>query len=396
MSGGIDISSDGSKIIAGIGNKILFFDRSSNKPLWQYQAIPLAVAISKDGKYLAAGAASSEGKKQTNVLLFWNDKNKTPLWQYETDSNFHDVSLSADGSFLAASTGCPDRKAYIFSKDSNSPLVKSDRLTYDSPVSRSKISSDGKITAFSTEGGPNSSVVVLFSKDSPSPLWKFDNQKRNSSRALAITSDGKYLAVATMAGDIYFLETKNNLALKSWQINSSIGALDISDDGKTIIVGGTDNQVYLLNTKTGEKQTIKFNEFIETIDISGNGQYASAGTGGAVYFFESVITSSRGKTFPCTTIVEPPPREQMMKDFGIKVDDRLPEKDFFGKIKRFFNQVYYFIVSRFSKNQNYQPGINSPPEKNQESTSAVCGNNLCEPDFGERKDNCPKDCSAGD
>ncbi len=396
MSGDIDISSDGSKIIAGIGNKILFFDKSSNKPLWQYQAIPLAVAISKDGKYLAAGAASSEGKKQTNTLLFWSDKDKTPLWQYETDSNFHDVSLSTDGGFIAASTGCPDRRGYIFSKDSNRPLVKSERLTYDSPVSRSKISSDGKITAFSTEGGPDSSVALLFSKDSPFPLWKFDNQKRNSSRALGITPDGKYISVATMAGDVYFLETKNNLPLKSWAVNSSIGALDISDDGVMIAVGGTDNQAYLLNTKTGAKQAVKFNEFIETVDVSGNGQYAAVGTGGAVYFFESVITRSRGKVFSCATVIEPPLRDQVMKNFGIKDDTRLPEKDVLGKTRRFFSQIYYFIVSRFSKNQNYQPGINAPPSNNKESTSAVCGNNMCEPDFGETRENCPKDCSGGD
>ncbi len=396
MSGGIDISADGSKIIAGIGNKILFFGKSSSKPLWQYQAMPLAVAISEDGKYLAAGAAGSEGKQQTNVLLFWNENSAKPLWQYETDSNFHDVTLSADGTFAAASTGCPDRRGYIFSKDSNRPLVKSERLTYDSPVSRSKISSDGRITAFSTEGGPDSSVALLFSKDSPAPLWKFDNQKRNSSRALGITPDGKYLAVATMAGDVYFLEAKNNLPLKSWAVNSSIGALDISDDGKIIIVGGTDNQAYLLNTKTGEKQAVKFNEFIETVDISGNGQYAAAGTGGAVYFFESYITGSRGKIFPCATVIEPPPRDQIMQNFGVKDDGRLPEKDLLGKIRRFFNQIYYFILSRFSKNQNYQPGINAPPTKNQESTSAVCGNNMCEPDFGETRENCPKDCSGGD
>lgn len=397
MSGGIDISSDGSKIIAGIGNLILLFDKSSNRPLWQYQAIPLAVAISKDGHYLAAGvAASSNQGKQTNILLFWSENSEKPLWQYETDSNFHDVSLSADGSFIAASTGCPDRKAYIFSKDSNIPLVKSDRLTYDSPISRSKISSDGRITAFSTEGGPNSSVVVLFSKDSAIPLWKFDNQKKNSSRSLGITSDGKYLAVATMAGDVYFLETKNNLPLKSWAVNSSIGALDISDDGTTIAAGGTDNKVYLLDAKTGEKKVVNFNEFIETVDISGNGQYAAAGTGGGVYFFESYITASRGKTFPCTTVIEPPPRDQVMKNFEAKDDARLPEKDLLGKIRRFFNQTYYFIISRFSKNQNYQPGINAPPTKNKESISAVCGNNLCESDFGETRENCLKDCSGGD
>ena len=34
---------------------------------------------------------------------------------------------------------------------------------------------------------------------------------------------------------------------------------------------------------------IPFNEYVEDIDISGNGKYIAAGTGGSVYFLKALI-----------------------------------------------------------------------------------------------------------
>ena len=36
------------------------------------------------------------------------------------------------------------------------------------------------------------------------------------------------------------------------------------------------------------------------------------------------------------------------------------------------------------------------PAQNQPGQERICGNDLCEPSLGESKQNCPKDCSAGD
>lgn len=311
---GIAISKDGAKIIASVGMKTILFGQKDNQPIWEYQASSLAVAISVDGQYAAASSARLSPGESVNVLLLWETKNSQPIWEFINNSNFHDVSLSADGEYLAASTGCPDRKGYIFSKNSNQPLVQSERLTFDSPVSKSKISADGTIAAFATEGGPDSSVVVLFNKDSKTPLWRFDNQKKNSSRAMSITPDGQFIAAATMRGDVYLLSNKSNTPLKSWSLNTSVGALDIADEGSLIALGGTDNLVHLLLID-GEEKKISINELVQTIDVAGNGKYVVAGTGGSVYFFEEYLSPNIGKTFSCTTIMEPPPVKQAMKDY---------------------------------------------------------------------------------
>lgn len=320
---GIDISGDGSKIIASVGTKTILFGSQNNQPIWEYQSPTLAVAISQDGQYAAASSVKQGQGEMSNVLLLWQTDNPEPIWKFSGNSNFHDVSLSSDGQYLAASTGCPDRKAYIFSKESQKPLVQSERLTLDSPVSKSKISADGSLAAFATEGGPDSSVVVLFSNNSNQPLWKFDNQKRNSSRALSLTSDGLFAAAATMQGDVYLLGTENNLPLKSWSLNTSIGALGLAEDGSFLALGGTDRQVHLL-PREGNAKKISVNEFIQAIDISANGRYVAAGTGGSVYFFEDYLTPNKDKIFKCETIIEPSPMTGAMElyDGGSESKDK--------------------------------------------------------------------------
>ena len=529
---GIAISQDGSKTIASVGMKTLLFGQKDNQPIWEYPASALAVSISADGRSAAAGAVRQGQGEAVNVLLLWQTESSQPLWEFTNNSNFHDVSLSADGQYLAASTGCPDRKGYIFSKESTQPLVQSERLTYDSPVSKAQISADGSRAAFATEGGPDSSVVVLFSKDSPTPLWRFDNQKRNSSRAMSITADGQFIAAGTMRGDVYLLSSKSNTPLKSWSLDTSVGALDLAEDGRLIAVGGTDSQVQLLLVEGSEKK-IAVKEFVQAIDAAANGQYVAAGTGASVYFFEDYLTPNAEKIFPCTTIIEPPPREQMMREgYGGGEPPGDTEKNwsavllegaalagiltaFYGLLIRFekkfslthpvlvlltlplalmlwsinryqfnFQNITDFCASAFSfwtvllllslrlkipkalylvgalyfavlgaiTLTTYQPFFSLPTlvhlaeailgfgflaglfknrkkfiflgavvlalflahlfyqlrgaieptftEKQPEDTTptgeAVCGNNLCEPDLGETKENCPKDCSAGD
>ncbi len=114
VKGGVAISGDGEVIFASLGSQALLFNKSANKPVWQYEAgNAYNVAISHDGQYVAAGTAGSESDVKTNLLILWNAKSSQPLWQYHASGNFHDVALSADGSWVVGSTGCPDRRAYF-------------------------------------------------------------------------------------------------------------------------------------------------------------------------------------------------------------------------------------------------------------------------------------------
>ena len=417
VKGGIDISGDGFKIIASIGQSVLLFDKSNNKPLWRNDQVGNAynVAISRDGKYMAAATAGEESNPKTNLLILWGDKSEKPLWQYHSSGNFHDVSLSANGDFISGSTGCPDRRFYLFSKDSDKPLIKSDPLTRDSPVHRAKISADGTLMAVGSES--DAGAVFLFNKNSKSPVWKFPTLGGSSVRALNFTPDGKYIGAATFGGDAYIFDKEKGVPIASWKVNASLGGIDIADDGSFIAAGGTDKKLYIFDRKTKSKTEISFNEYLEEVDISANGKYVAAGTGGSVYFFETYISQDRGKTFDCSKVIEPPAESQMTGEGGLgkqitsslcgdgkcegpetidnckqdcEQSSKTANSSPWGKITEFFKNLF----GEKNKNPKGEKLRDRLEKKSSENKEGICGNDLCEPSLGESKQSCPKDCSA--
>lgn len=468
VKGGIDISGDGTRIIASIGGNAIFFNNQSNKPLWIYQGggnNAYNVAISKDGKYMAMGTAGSvssttEGYKSsetTNLLILWNEKSEVPLWQYHAEGNFHDVSLSGDGSFITGATGCPDRRFYFFSKNSNKPIVRSEMLTRDSPVHRAKISGDGQYAAVGSES--DDGAVFLFSKDSNQPLWKAPMPGKSSARALNFTSDGNYIGAATFKGDVFIFGRDSNSPISQWNTaETSFGGIDIAEDGSFVAAGGNDNKLHIFQKGKLEAFIINFNEYVQEVDISANGKYIAAGTGGSVYFFEA--SDENAQPTECKEIKEPPIENINRQSGNIKKGNvpeitnnktTWPEILFgFGFLISFLSLVIYFIVIKFDliliiktkifKKPTIATEISTSPIKNklskkvmiimittgtilllltavsvivnsksekisvsnlensntkkEEQQKADCGNGICEPDFGETKANCPSDCSG--
>ncbi|MEK7061112.1 MAG: WD40 repeat domain-containing protein [Patescibacteria group bacterium] len=378
--GGVAISKDGSKIIASIGEKALAFNKSSNDPVWEYPTRgAYNVAISKDGKYMAAATIGEESNLNSNLLILWNSQSGKPLWQYHSSGNFHDVSLSDDGKYIVGATGCPDRKFYVFSRDSNKPLVKSETLTRDSPVHRAKISADGSFAAAGSES--DAGAVFLFKTNSKEPIWKFPTPGGSSVRALNMTPDGKFIGAATFGGQAYIFEKDKGFPIATWVVNNAaLGGVDIADDGTFIAAGGTDKKLHIFEKGKTVGIEIPFNEYVEDIDISGNGKYIAAGTGGSVYFFES-INKNENKIFPCTTVIEPKSQETQMRQEG--------GSGILEKKKGLWKNIISFIKSIFHKGEV----TFSQPE--QTSGSAICGNDLCEPGLGETKESCLRDCSGG-
>ncbi|MCG2809710.1 MAG: WD40 repeat domain-containing protein, partial [Candidatus Portnoybacteria bacterium] len=468
VKGGVDISGDGTRIIASIGGSAILFDSQSNKPLWVYKGSgnqAYNVAISKDGKYMAMGTAGGvsstiqgyQSSETTNLLILWNEKSEVPLWQYHAEGNFHDVSLSDDGSFITGATGCPDRRFYLFSKDSNRPIIRSEMLTRDSPVHRAKISGDGKFAAVGSE--LDDGAVFLFSKDSSLPAWKAPMPDRSSVRALNLTADGNYIGAATFKGDVFIFGRDSNDPISHWKVDASLGGIDIAEDGNFVATGGTDNKLRIFRKGASEVFSIDFNEYVQEIDISANGKYIAAGTGGSVYFFEAFDDDTQ--VVECKEIIEPPVESTDRKSGNIKTDS-VPKTTSiktiwpgmlfgFGFLASFLSLVIYIVVSKFDLISKIKTGIfkksvvttgtegikarnklnkkiiiimaivgivflllmtisvivKSKNEKllvpNQENLNTKkeelqeigCGNSMCEPDFGETKANCPQDCTEG-
>ena len=133
---------------------------------------------------------------------------------------------------------------------------------------------------------------------------------QQSFRSHAITPDAKFIGAGTFGGDVLLFKKESNLPIEQIKINSAIGAFDLSDDASIFLTGSADKKVRIFHKGEGRVRTeIELNEYVGEIDLSANGQYAVAGTSGAVYFFESLVDLNNTSVSNCTQIIEPPPDE---------------------------------------------------------------------------------------
>ena len=432
VKGGVALSSDGSKIFAALNGKALMFTKDSNKPIWTYNLEEngggaYGVDVSKDGQYAAVAMAGEESDQNSNVLILFDASGKK-LWQYHSSGNWHEVSFSSDGKYLAGATGCPDRRGYLFSKDSAEPIIKSEPLSKESPIDEARISADGNLVAFGVESSYG--AVVLMDKSTKEILWQYDTPQSKSVRALAITPSGEFIGAGTFGGDVLIFNKNSKDPVEKVNINSAIGAFDLAFDGSFYASGSADKKVRLFEKGAGKvKAEITLNEYVGELDIAENGKYVVAGTSGSVYFFETLIDLNQTETFACDKVIEPPAEEESLSG-GQKTNNKQtssltwPLISVLGAGLLMIALTLYLYICRQRKilskkivviglilliiilavlglylwrfrtsdnSQNFQ----SPTTSDTGEKKSDCGNNLCEPDGGETKENCAKDCSDG-
>ena len=448
VKGGVAISADGSKVFAALSGRAVFFDSQNPKPLWSYNleqngGSAYGVDLAPTGSHAAVAMAGSESDLNSNVLILL-DQNGKKLWQYHSSGNWHEVSFSQNGLYLAGSTGCPDRRGYLFSLESPEPVIKSEPLSKESPVDEARISADGGLVAFGAESGYG--AIILMTKDSRQVLWKYETPQRKSVRALAMTPDGKTIGAGTFGGDILLFGKTAPLPVEKLKINSAIGAFDLSADGSVFVTGSADKKVRVFHRGEGRaKAEIELGEYVGEVDLSADGRVAAAGTSGAVYFFETLPDLNNAPVFNCTEIIEPPPEDEglfggqnsgwELMDDNVKNDpenDEKSEKSSFSLrvisasaaiLFSVILAVYVFLSRKkgmkckkiiliplalavflslaalaFSFWRDRKEVITQDKIQKQTPVSAekgVCGNSLCEPDLGETSSNC-RDCHPSD
>jgi len=174
------------------------------------------------------------------------------------------------------------------------------------------------------------------------------------------------------------------------------------------------------------------------IDISGNGKFIVAGTSGAVYFFETLVDLNNIQTSACKEIIEPPTEntslfggqnggDAMENDNNDVINDKIVDSKaslvlsaviaavsaglFFvlliiyvlfchalgSPYKKVFIIAGIFLIlaslgAAFYFWKNEKIADRQDIIKNTISGESICGNGLCEPDMGENRNNCSKDC----
>jgi WD40 repeat protein len=113
-----------------------FFEDKEGKPVWSYEIGGLLhdVAISRDGEYVAAVPTSDDAK------IYFFDKSGKLLWSRKTVGETY-VAISGDGKYVAAASS--DHRVYFLDKTGN--VLWSHQT--GGPVNRVSISWDGEYVA---------------------------------------------------------------------------------------------------------------------------------------------------------------------------------------------------------------------------------------------------------
>ncbi len=131
-----------------------------------------------------------------------------------------------------------------------------------------------------------------FSGLSESSLELWNKYTYGVAQAVAISGDGNFIVVGTSHGRIYFFNRTNSEPLWTYNVRNGedIYSVAISWDGEEIVVGSYDDDVYLFNsTPSGDKKPMwnyTTGTNVNSVDISGNGDYIVAGSGSVVYLFD--------------------------------------------------------------------------------------------------------------
>jgi len=429
-SGWVAISGDGKYIAGGCNNTLHLFTKDSNKPVWSYQGAQgeytsiYTVSISKNGEFLALGTTTSNNGGL--LAVFSKDSNK-PLWVRRFNpGNIHALAMSSDGNYIAAGTHCPDRKTYLFSRQSNQPLLEY-VASEGSPVWSAAISADGQSAVYGLDSAGTYEGILLFNPNQKTPTKKW--QTDWWIRSLAMSSDGKYIAAGSGDHKIYLIDKDKDQPVWQFEAGDRVGTVGISSNGQYLVGGSKDKKIYFL-AKESSRPLWKFqtDSWVNAVAISADGNFIVAGNGIAHYLAEGQHGIFNNPNKPFTSEIQSSATSQKQPDkrlfkgkipgmlFGVGFLLSLFTLSFYLAILRFpllnharFLSLLHLNAKKVAIILSVTTGIfliltlasliflnqgeqNLPSDK---QGGGVCGNNLCEPGLGETKQNCPKDCSAG-
>lgn len=192
----------------------------------------------------------------------------TPEWKFDTNRIIKDISISADGTYIAVGA---NQVIFFYNKSSRTQLWSYD-IGFD--IGTIDLSSDGKYLAV---GGENAHLFMFNTFNDTSPLlW----DRTYGGYIVKISSDGQFLATTRLVNiynRIYFYNTSDSVALWSYTWTTFGSGLDVSANGSFILAGCGDN-VYLFD-KSGNTPYWSFNtgDSIQCISFSSDGNYFVVG-----------------------------------------------------------------------------------------------------------------------
>ncbi|MFW9938627.1 MAG: WD40 repeat domain-containing protein [Candidatus Thorarchaeota archaeon] len=264
----VAISADGNYVAAtDLYERIFLFEALSGKLLWNFTTAGpiMTIAISSDGSYIVTGG--NVGTTSTTNLYLFNKSSATPMWN-KTGGGSH-VDISSNGDYIV-SAGTDTM--YLFHRSSPTPIVN-----YTAPhlIYSIAMSSDGNYTAV----GYHDYNISLYQSFSNSSLWNYHTD--GFIRDLDISNDGSYIVAGSSDDNVYLFHKSDPIPIWAYRTEEEVWSVSISEDANYIVAGSDDNNIYLFHkSEPNPIETIITSGNVRAVQISDDGNYF---TGGNLY-----------------------------------------------------------------------------------------------------------------
>jgi len=241
--------------------------RTKYKLMWKYKTGESveSVSVSPDGSYIAAGS------RDDGNVYFFNREGKL-LWKHKPPGVIGGcdavgaISVSSDGSYIAVGG---DYVLFLFSREGK--LLWSYETGWG--VRDVSVSSNGSYIVEADDAG----LVRLFSREGER-LWS------KSGCYVDISSDSSFIAVGDDDGSVSLLNREGKLLWSQKITDFGVVVTSISSDGSYIAassyvsIGSCDNQnVYFFNKQGKLLWSYNIGNDVRSISVSSDGSYIAVG-----------------------------------------------------------------------------------------------------------------------
>ena len=268
----ISISADGYYIAVGCQEKKIYFLNKEGTFLWLYVTkCPINdISMSSDGTYIVAGGNDGTYSIRDGEFYFL-DKSGKLFWSVECQG-VNSVAISDIGDYRALTTqhwlGWSDQLLLNYKSEWTFKEVLGTHNT-----SSVAISADGQYIAVGSGNNSYDDGGIHLYNNKGKLLWEYkipDNKYVGSKHVIAMSQDGQFVVAGNTKGNqIYLLNHKGNL-VRQYSADAPIRDVAISGDGKLIALVTTEGQLNILEMED-QKTYLADVENIANVAISRDG-----------------------------------------------------------------------------------------------------------------------------
>ncbi len=211
-----------------------------------------------------------------NVVVAINGQG-IPIWFRRLDDPVSRVSVDGSGDLIVAGT-LYDDMVYAFGADGS--LLWKEAVAGD--VNALAVSRDGKYVAVGTAG----SLLYLFDGNGKQ-LWVYPSgsgvQSGKNVISVAISANDQYVAAGRKDGTLWLLKVDGTPVITD-QLGGAVNSVAVTDDGRYLIAGSNDDNLYLYTTSGVLRWVRELSDDVYRVSTSG-GRIAAGTWDGNVYLF---------------------------------------------------------------------------------------------------------------